>query len=104
MSSSTIRRTLGTALTGAALAAAAGAPAAFAMPADPARMPPAGDVREVIVPAPSISTESAAPGGFDVGAAGIGAAGTGLVVLLVAGGLAWQRPATRRHRRVAAGG
>jgi hypothetical protein len=42
--------------------------------------------------------------GFDVSSAAIGAAaGTGLlIVVLAAGGLAWRRPTTRRHRTAGA--
>jgi hypothetical protein len=86
MLTTTVKRTLATALTGAAIAGAAGAPAASAtpnLPPDPAGAP----------------SPSAADAGLDLSSAAIGAAsGTGLlIVVLAAGGLAWRRPIARRH-------
>ena len=97
-----IKRTMITALAGAVVAGAAGAPAAWGMPADPLGAPAStGDP----APPPSSIAASAADdystgssGGFDASSAAIGAAGTGLIVVLAAGGLAWRRPATRTHR------
>jgi hypothetical protein len=97
MTSSTIKRTLATALTGAAIASAAGAPAASAMPADPMRMPASQGVREVIVEAPAVQTDAPAADGVDLAAAGLGAAGAGLIALLIAGGLVLRRPSPRRQ-------
>jgi len=104
MSSSTLKRTVASALAGATLAGAAGVPTASAMPADPVRMPAASHVREVIVPAPAAEARVSTADGFDLAAAGIGAAGTGLVAILIAGGFAWQRPSMRRHARAAVRG
>jgi len=104
MLSTTIKRTIATALSGAAIAGTIGAPAASAMPIDPKG---AGDPGDTQVVAPTPSSNSNAPSlsaatpnvGFDLSSAAIGAAaGTGLlVVVLAAGGLAWRRPMTRGH-------
>jgi len=104
MLSTTIKRAITTALSGAAIAGAIGAPAASAMPIDPNG---AGDPGDTQVVAPTPSSNSNAPSlsaptpdvGFDLSSAAIGAAaGTGLlVVVLAAGGLAWRRPMTRGH-------
>jgi hypothetical protein len=102
MPCTTIKRTLAAALTGATLAGAAAAPIASAMPADPVRMPAATGTREVIVPAPAVRAEAPPADGFDLAAAGLGAAGSGLVAVLVVGGLAWRRP--RRHGEAVVGG
>jgi hypothetical protein len=103
MLSTTIKRTIATTLSGAAIAGTLGAPAASAMPIDPVGAP--GEPSDVpIVTAPPRSSapaavETAPDGGFDLSSAAIGAAaGTGLlVVVLAAGGLAWRRPITRGH-------
>jgi hypothetical protein len=103
MLSTTIKRTIATALSGAAIAGTIGAPAASAMPIDP--VSPTGEPSDVpIYPLrPHSSAPSAAGGsldaGFDLSSAAIGAAaGTGLLIVAVAaGGLAWRRPMTRGH-------
>jgi hypothetical protein len=94
----TIRRTIATTLSGAAIAGAIGAPAASAMPIDRAGVSEPSSVP--IAPSPPSSAaaavETASDAGFDVSSAAIGAAaGTGvLIVVLAAGGLAWRRPVT----------
>ena len=103
MLSTTIKRTLATALSAAAVVGTVGAPTATAMPVDPmgARGEP-GDT-QILAPIPRsnapAATEATPNEGFDLSSAAIGAAaGTGLViVVLAAGGLAWARPMTRRH-------
>jgi hypothetical protein len=102
MLSTTIKRTLATTVSGAAIAGTIGAPAASAMPIDPVGA--TGQSSEVpIVPSPSptapAAVETAPDTGFDLSSAAIGAAaGTGLlIVVLTAGGLAWRRPITRGH-------
>ena len=100
MLSTTIKRTLATTLSGAAIAGTLGAPAASAMPIDPVRAPgePSGVpiVPSVRSSAPA-AVETAPDAGFDLSSAAIGA-GTGLlIVVLAAGGLAWRRPITRGH-------
>ena len=97
MLSTTVKRRLATALSGAAIAGIAGAPTASAMPTEnvgPSRDP--GDV-QIVAPPPRPSTPSAT--GFDLSSAAIGAAaGTGLlIVVLAGGGMAWGRPINRRH-------
>jgi hypothetical protein len=116
MDAITIKRTLATALAGAVVGTA-GATPAWGMPADPLRAP--GDAPSVAPPPSSIAASAAEeyeilrmPGyqdapvpepaagpseGFDLPSAAIGAAGTGLIIVLAAGGLAWRRPLTRRH-------
>ena len=102
MLSTTIKRTIATALSGAAIAGTIGAPAASAMPIDPKGAGDPGDT-QVVAPTPSSNAASlpaATPdAGFDLSSAAVGAAaGTGLlVVVLAAGGLAWRRPMTRGH-------
>ena len=103
MRSITVKRTLATTLSAAAIAGTIGAPASMAMPADPvgAHGQP-GDTQNV---APTPRSNAAAAGkttpnaGFDLSSAAIGAAGgTGLlIVVLAAGGLAWRRPHSRDH-------
>jgi hypothetical protein len=102
MLSTTIKRTIATTLSGAAIAGTIGAPAASAMPIDPVGAP--GEPSDVpIVPSVRSSApaavETAPDVGFDLSSAAIGAAaGTGLlIVILAAGGLAWRRPMTRGH-------
>jgi hypothetical protein len=102
MLSTTMKRTIATGLSGAAIAGTLGAPAASAMPIDPLGAP--GEPSAVpILPSPGSSAPAAvatAPdAGFDLSSAAIGAAaGTGLVIaVLAAGGLAWRRPTTRQH-------
>ena len=91
MHSTTIKRTIATALTGAAIAGAIGAPAASAMPAKDVGQGRPGDVEVVALPQRS-------------SAAAIGAAAGGglLAVILAAGGMAGTRPMTRRHRAAGA--
>lgn len=102
MLSATIRRTIATTLSGAAIAGTVGAPAALAMPATDVGQGRPGDT-QIVSPTPRSNARATAettPGvGFDVSSAAIGAAaGTGLlIVTLAAGGLAWRRPITRRH-------
>jgi hypothetical protein len=97
MLSTTIKRKMATALSGAAIAAIAGAPAASAMPAD--HVGASGgwddDVQNVAPPAPEATPDT----GFDLSSAAIGAASGGglLIVVLATGGMAWRRPMTRRH-------
>jgi hypothetical protein len=101
MLSTTIKRTIATTLSGAAIAGTLGAPAASAMPIDPVGAP--GEPSDVpIVTPPSRSSAPAAvetvpDAGFDLSSAAIGAAvGTGLLIVAVAaGGLAWRRPMSR---------
>ena len=102
MLSTTIKRTIATTLSGAAIAGTLGAPAAHAMPYDP--IPPAEPNSTWDAPSPRSSApaavETTAPdAGFDLSSAGIGAAaGTGLlIVVLAAGALAWRPAMTRRH-------
>jgi hypothetical protein len=102
MLSTTIKRTIATTLSGAAIAGAIGAPAASAMPIDPAGAP--GEPYSTWDdPSPRSSApaavETAPDAGFDLSSAAIGAAaGTGLlIVVLAAGGLAWRPAMTRRH-------
>jgi hypothetical protein len=88
MSTTSVKRTIAIALSGAALAGTVGAPAASATP----NLPP----DPVGEPSPADATPDA---GLDLSSAAIGAAsGTGLlIVVLAAGGLAWRRPVTRRQ-------
>ncbi len=112
MSSLRIKRTIATALTGAAVASALAAPAMSADSSQYVPPPPssiaAGAAEEYdelrsrgAAPADSQPVvDEPAPGeGFDVLSAAIGAAaGTGLVVLLLTvGALTGRRPLTRRH-------
>jgi hypothetical protein len=86
--------------------------AASAMPIDPVNAPGEPGNTQIVAPTPRSSAPSAAEAtpdvGFDLPSAAIGAAaGTGLlIVVLAAGGLAWGRPMTRRHgaARVSEGG
>ena len=103
MLSTTIKRTIATTLSGAAIAGTLGAPAASAMPIDPVRAP--GEPSDVLIVTPPsrssapVAVETAPDAGFDLSSAAIGAAaGTGLlIVVLAAGGLAWRRPTARGH-------
>jgi hypothetical protein len=104
LSTTTVRRTIAIALSGAAIAGIAGAPAASAtpnLPGEPVR--PSGDTMEVVTATQGANAPSApeAPpdAGLDLSSAAIGAAsGTGLlIVVLAAGGLAWRRSITRPH-------
>ncbi len=103
MLSTTVKRQIATALSGAAIVGTIGAPAASAMPID--RLGPRGQPSDtqIVAPTPRSSAPSTAvatpDAGFDMSSAAIGAAaGTGLlIVALAAGGLAWARPTTRRH-------
>jgi hypothetical protein len=94
MLTTTIKRTLATALSGAAIAALAGAPAASATP----------NLRPDPVPDAPSADEATPDAGLDLSSAAIGAAsGTGLlIVVLAAGGLVWRRPIARRHRATGA--
>jgi hypothetical protein len=98
MLSATIRRTIATTLSGAAIAGTVGAPAALAMPATDVGQGRSGDT-QIVSPTPRSNARATAettPGvGFDVSSAAIGAGL--LIVTLAAGGLAWRRPITRRH-------
>ena len=103
MLATTVKRTMATALGGAAIVGTIGAPTATAMPIDPIGAPgESGDTQIVVSPprssAPS-ADEATSDAGFDLSSAAIGAAaGTGvLIVVLTAGGLAWGGPPTRRH-------
>jgi hypothetical protein len=107
MLSTTIKRTIATTLSGAAIAGTLGAPAASAMPIDHAGAPSKpSDVPTVPSPRSSApaAVETAPDGGFDLSSAAIGAAaGTGLLnVVLAAGGLAWRRPNTQPHQTAGA--
>ena len=102
MLSTTIKRTLATTLSGAAIAGTLGAPAASAMPIDPVGAPGEPSGYPTVATPPStvpVAVETAPEAGFDLSSAAIGAAaGTGLlIVVLAAGGLAWRRPMTRGH-------
>ena len=102
MLSTTIKRTIATTLSGAAIAGTLGAPAASAMPIDPLGVGEPGDTQ--IVPSPPVAVETAPDGGFDLSSAAIGAAAGGglLIVALAAGGLAWRHPITRPDRTAGA--
>ena len=107
MLSTTIKRTLATTLSGATIAATIAAPAASAMPIDPLRAPGEPGDTQIVAPTPRSSApaavETAPDAGFDLPSAAIGAAGTGLlIVVLAAGGLAWRRPNTQPHRTAGA--
>ena len=98
MLSTTFKRTMAVTLSGAAIAGTIGAPAASAMPIDPVSAPgEPGDV-QIVAPTPRSNAPAAAETtpdpGFDLSSAAIGAAaGTGLlIVVLAAGGMAWRRP------------
>jgi hypothetical protein len=117
MLSTTIKRTMATTLSGAAIAGALGAPAASAMPIDPvgapgepsnvwtvpsARVPPGPPTwpmhpKPITPPAAAAAVETAPDAGFDVSSAAIGAGAGLLIVVLAAGGLAWRRPIARGH-------
>jgi hypothetical protein len=102
MLSTTVKRTMATALSGAAIAATIGVPAASASPIDAVGAPSAPSDVAILPPTPRsnvpAAAETAPDTGFDLSSAAIGAAGTGLlVVVLAAGGLAWRRPITRGH-------
>ena len=94
MLSTTIKRTIVTTLSAAAIAGTIGAPVASAMPIDPVGAPSEpSDAPNVLSPRSSApaAVETAPDAGFDLSSAAIGAAaGTGLliVVVLAAGGLA----------------
>jgi hypothetical protein len=104
MLSTTIKRKMATALTGAAIAGAMGAPAASARPIDPIGAPALGDQSVPPPPRSGAPAGTASDDGFDLSSAAIGAAAGGglLIVVLAAGGLAWRRPITRRHRAAGA--
>ena len=102
MRSTTIKRTIATALSAAAVAGTI-APASLAMPADPVGVPGQSGDTQIVAPTPRSSVaaagETTPDAGFDLSSAAIGAAaGTGLlIVVLAAGGLAWRRPHGRDH-------
>ena len=108
MRSTTIRRTIATTLSAAAIAGTIGAPPSLAMPADPVGAPGRPGDTQIVAPAPrsnaAAAGETTPNAGFDLSSAAIGAAGgTGLlIVVLAAGGLAWRRPITRGHRAASA--
>ena len=98
----TIKRTMAAALSGAAIAGTIGVPAASARPTDAVAPPGAPSDVPIVSPTPRsnvpATAETASDTGFDLSSAAIGAAGTGLlVVILAAGGLAWRRPISRGH-------
>lgn len=117
MVTSTIKRTLATAV----VAAIALAPVAWAMPLDPVGTGGGSGHTQTVPPPPSSIAVSAAEeydalrsagaeqvgpkpvadaapsGGFDFPSAAIGAASGGALIALAAAGLAWRRPLTRRH-------
>jgi hypothetical protein len=106
MLTTTVRRTIATALSGAAIAGIAGAPAASAtpnLPPDPVGASGDPGTTQIIAPTPRSNAPSAAEAtpdaGLDLSSAAIGAASaTGLlIVVLAAGGLAWRRPIARPH-------
>jgi hypothetical protein len=103
MLSTTSKRTIATALSGAAMAGALGAPVASAMPIDPVGAPGYTSEAPIVTPpsrpSAAVAVQTVPDAGFDVSSAAIGAAaGTGLlIVVLAAGGLAWRRPSTRGH-------
>lgn len=96
MLSTAIKRRIATALSGAAIAGSVGAPAAPAMPIDPVQAPVEVSDLSTAPSAPS-NVETTPDAGLDLSSAAIGAAaGTGLlIVVLAAGGMAWRRPVTR---------
>jgi hypothetical protein len=108
MLSTTVKRTMATALSGAAIAATIGVPAASARPADAVGAPGAPSDLAIVSPSPrsnvTAASETAPDTGFDLSSAAIGAAaGSGLlIVVLAAGGLAWRRPSTGSGARYAA--
>ena len=108
MLSTTVKRTMATALSGAAIAGTIGVPAASARPTD--SVGPLGGPSDVAIVAPTprsnvpAAAETAPDAGFDLSSAAIGAAAGGglLIVVLAAGGLAWRRPSTGSGARYAA--
>jgi hypothetical protein len=108
MRSITVKRTLATTLSAAAIAGTIGAPPSLAMPADPAGAPGQPGDTQIVAPTPrssaSAAGEATPDAGFDLSSAAIGAAGGSglLIVVLAAGGLAWRRPITRGHRAASA--
>ena len=103
MRSTRIKRPIAATLSAAAIAGTIGAPASLAMPADPVGAPGQAGDTQIVAPArrsnAPAAVETAPDAGFDLSGAAIGAAaGTGLlIVVLAAGGLAWRRPITRGH-------
>jgi hypothetical protein len=103
MSTTTAKRRIATALSGAAIAGIAGAPAASAtpnLPGEPVRA--SGDTMEIVAATPRAhapsATEATPDAAIDLSSAAIGAAaGSGLVIVLLAGGLAYRRPIARPH-------
>ena len=106
MRSTTIKRTIATTLSGAAIAGTIGAPPSLAMPIDPAGAPGQPGDTQIVVPPPrsNAAVETAPDAGFDLSSAAIGAAaGAGLLVAaLAAGGLAWRRPISRNRSAASA--
>jgi hypothetical protein len=103
MRTTTVKRTIATALSSAAIAGIAGAPAASAMPpTEPVAASGDPGTTEIVAPSPPADALSAAEttpdAGLDLSSAAIGAAtGSGLVILILAGGLAYRRPIARPH-------
>jgi hypothetical protein len=103
MLSTTVKRTMATALSGAAIVGTIGAPTATAMPIDPKGATGEPGDTQIVAPTPRSSApaanEATPDAGFDLSSAAIGAAaGTGLlIVVLATGGLASARPMTRRR-------
>jgi hypothetical protein len=98
MRTTMVKRTIATALSGAAIAGIAGAPAASAMP--PTEFAGgSGDPGTTEIVSPSPRANPTPNAGLDLSSAAIGAAsGSGLlIVVLAAGGLAWRRSIARPH-------
>jgi hypothetical protein len=98
MRTTTVKRTIATALTSAAMAGIAGAPAASARPpTEPAGASGDPGITEIVAPIPRANPTPDA--GLDLSSAAIGAAsGTGLVIVVLgAGGLARRRSIARPH-------
>jgi hypothetical protein len=103
MRTTTVKRTIATALSSAAIAGIAGVPAASARPpAEPADASGDPGTTEIVAPSPPANAPSAAEAtpdaGLDLSSAAIGVAtGSGLVLVILAGGLAYRRPIARPH-------
>jgi hypothetical protein len=98
MRTTTVKRTIATALSGVAIAGIPGAPAASAMPpTEPGSTSGDPGTTEIVAPTPRANPTPDA--GLDLSSAAIGAAsGSGLlIVVLAAGGLAWRRSVARPH-------
>src|SRR4051812_49487476 len=86
MTTTTMKRSLSTALAAAAITGAAAAPSAYAIPAD-AWPQPATRVHVETPSSPPATTSRDGSAVLDVPSAAIGAAGTGVLFLVVAAGL-----------------